>query len=174
MSVLTWSRSNLHALIPHTAHIVNASSRAHRRSIHTIRNRQSRQQSALDYPAVQHTLHCLHTHLRSSHPHRVHRRHSSAQRAPQPPAACRLLHAFTRLMCTPYPFCLLHLPSPDRHAQNLKVVPAHSHSCRPPLPSAARRSLATPHLPPVLPEEKAMRPVAAMRTASSAYFECEM
>ena len=56
MSVLTWSRSNLHALIPHTAHIVNASSRAHRRSIHTIRNRQSRQQSALDYPAVQHTL----------------------------------------------------------------------------------------------------------------------
>ena len=175
MSVLTWSRSNLHALIPHTAHITHP--RAHTERQSTKHDPQPSVASAVrtrlsSGPA--HTLQCLHTHLRSSHPHRVHRRHSSAQRAPQPPAACRLLHAFTRLMCTPYPSCLLHLPAPDRHAQNLKVVPAHSHSCRPPLPSAARRSLATPHLPPVLPEEKAMRPVAAMRTASSAYFECEM
>ena len=144
MSVLTWSRSNLHALIPHTAHITHP--RAHTEGQSTKHDPQPSVASAVrtrlsSGPA--HTLHGLHTRIRSSHPYRVHRRHSSAQRAPQPPAACRLLHAFTRLMCTPYPSCLLHLPAPDRHAQNLKVVPSHSHSCRPPLPSAARRSLAT-------------------------------
>ena len=176
MSVLTWSRSNLHALIPHTAHITHP--RAHTEGQSTKHDPQPSVASAVrtrlsSGPA--HTLQCLHTHLRSSHPHRVHRRHSSAQRAPQPPAACRLLHAFTRLMCTPYPSCLLHLPAPDRHAQNLKVVPSQHTATR--AARLCRRPLAVhlpPHLPPVLPEEKAMRPVAAMRTASSAYFECEM
>ena len=94
MSVLTWSRSNLHALIPHTAHITHPRAHTEGQSTKaTIRNRESRQQSALDYPAVQHTL-CTACTLTFDHRIRI------ASIAVTPPLSARLSLLLPVACCT--------------------------------------------------------------------------
>ena len=146
MSVLTWSRSNLHALIPHTAHITHP--RAHTEGQSTTARSATVSRVSSPHSTIQRSS----THsARPSHSPSIiasaSRPSPSLLRSARASASCCLSPAARIHSADVHALSLLPAPSPRTGSACSKPqsrpIAAHSHSCRPPLPSAARRSLAT-------------------------------